>query len=936
MKSKKKTYKLILSVLIFITTQATFCQPTIQQSDSNLTWHEIQNNDFKILFPDFLEEKAQYTLNLLNHYRPIVGARYYSKPEKITITLRPDMASPNGFVTLAPRRSEWFDSKNISPIVGSLDWYHSLAIHEYRHIVQYDHLSKGNTKWGYYLFGEQFLGLLLQIVMPGWYFEGDAVWAETILSDAGRGRSPRFSARLKALITSNQFPNYDDLLAGDYEHYYPGVYVYGYFLIARAIQKYGGDFWVTLSEYAADRPWNPFTFTSSFLALTGDRFDDFYSETLQDIKSKWGIPTLDFLHNKEESYANNYFPFKVGSNIFYLKQDFNERLSFFKNDKKLIELNIDPNFSSVDFKNENFLYTKNNIHYRYLFKNYSDIYYYNVKTNKNIQITKNEKYFHPKWHPSKQLILAIHKDTKGVFSLHIVDIRGRAHASYSLQNGQAISQASWINNNSVAAIILNKDGSKQLALYQLNNKKLIFLTSRSKNNLYNITTHKDQIYFEADYKGATQIFQLDLSDEQYPIFQCTNEYVGASMPAVEKEISYIWESPQGKRIKTAPIACMPIAKTELFEVENYISSDNPSDNYHQKKPVIVQEFEQFYAKNFPKTTHRETGHLLKPHSWSILGDRGFQISALSQNELGSISIYAATGFIAEEGTPFLSGEFSYLKYYPLLNFSIDHANRNLKIVNQYASWTESKFDTKLILPYFFQYGFFSGTHLLSFGQGVIKVSDNEYQNQNKLNNEELITSSIGYSTRFVKNLTKQELISKWSYNFDLNYMNLNSNKNDLINYFGKYAFSLTTPAFSRNHGILFNFSSEIRPNNESLYQIQTSYVPTLSYTFSRGYAYEFTSKFEKLSLDYHLPLSYPKMGFRDWIYITQVYAKIFYDTTKVKNLLLNDRTLNSQGIEFIFDTNTMRKFPLSYGLRILHRDFDDQVSLEFFFANIFI
>ena len=211
-----KTIKILCLISIFTITRA-WAQPHILQSDPSIDWNQIETDNFKVIFPNYLEDKGQYALNLLEYYRPIVGEKYNSFPEKISLIIRPDIAVPNGFVTLAPRRTEWFNSTTFSPNTGSLEWLQLLAIHEYRHVVQYDHLSKGYTRYGYYAFGESFLGLLLQVVMPQWYFEGDAVWAETVLSDGGRGRSPRFSARSKALGMRDQLPSYEELLGGNYE-----------------------------------------------------------------------------------------------------------------------------------------------------------------------------------------------------------------------------------------------------------------------------------------------------------------------------------------------------------------------------------------------------------------------------------------------------------------------------------------------------------------------------------------------------------------------------------------------------------------------------------------------------------------------------------------------------------------------------------------------
>ena len=274
--------KLIVGLLFLLFSKAALSQTNYinWQSQPNIKWEQIETKRFKIVYPKYLEEKARYTLDLLEHYAPMVSDSYKIKPKKLFLVLRPEVADPNGFVTLAPRRSEWYNFTNISPHLGATEWLQTLAIHEYRHVVQYDFLNQGYTKWGYYLFGETGLSFLINIIMPGWYFEGDAVWAETMLSDGGRGRSPRFSARLKALVTSGQIPDYDALLAGDYTQNLPNLYVYGYYLITSAYQKFGKNVWKDIAKYATDRPWNPFAVYSGFYSVTRKSFQDFYNETL--------------------------------------------------------------------------------------------------------------------------------------------------------------------------------------------------------------------------------------------------------------------------------------------------------------------------------------------------------------------------------------------------------------------------------------------------------------------------------------------------------------------------------------------------------------------------------------------------------------------------------------------------------------------------------
>jgi len=100
-----KMYKLLF--LIIASTSA-FSQVNLMQDSTDIRWMELENEYFEVIYPQRAEEQAQYTMSLLNYYRTKVSATYKEKSQKISIVLRPNSADPNGFVTLTPRRSEWF------------------------------------------------------------------------------------------------------------------------------------------------------------------------------------------------------------------------------------------------------------------------------------------------------------------------------------------------------------------------------------------------------------------------------------------------------------------------------------------------------------------------------------------------------------------------------------------------------------------------------------------------------------------------------------------------------------------------------------------------------------------------------------------------------------------------------------------------------------
>jgi hypothetical protein len=927
--------KLITLLATIVFSNITYSQLNTLQSSNNLKWLEVESKNFKIVFPKYLEDKAQYTLNLLEHYRPLVSQSYQKEPKKLNLVIRPDMALPNGFVTLAPRRSEWFNHTNITPLVGSLEWFQSLAIHEYRHIVQYDFLNQGYTKWGYNLFGEGMLGLLVNMAMPTWYFEGDAVWAETTLSDAGRGRSPRFLSRLKALVTTNKLPKYDDLLAGDFTQNLPNHYVYGYFLITHAYNKFGKDVWKNIATHAADRPWNPYAMYNAFESVTGIGFDNFYNDSLAELKSRWGIfPKKDLIYKNTE-YVENIYPIKDGKNTYHLQKGLNSHWELHSKKGFIKEFNIIPSLSKVSIKKSKFLFTQNIPHWRYTFKEFSDLFIYDIKKKKLDRITNKKRLFHPQFSNNGKKILAIEYNEDDEVGLTILDLKGEILSEHSLKiHGLQFSEATWLSNNTIAAIVINEKGEKYFATYDLDSDDLNQLTSPTRNNIYNLTTAKGYLYFEADYKGKVQIFQLGSIRKK--LSKCTNEFIGAYSPFVSnsKKLSFVYESNNGRLIKEKNLKCSPLELNQLLDSKGYLGK-SPSDFFHKSRPVALKKFTKFRTKVVKSKKHSEYSGLLTPHSWSFIGTRGFQLEGTTTNNLNTLGLNAYLGSSSEESTPFGGFSFIFSKLYPIFSLHYDYAQRKSELVKgQTSEWNETIKSLNMTIPYTYSKNLWSSLNSLSISSGILTLSENDYTSNTYLNDNGILTNSINLSTSFRKRQTRKDLQPKYGLSIDLKYTDLKTIEDAKINYITQFNSSIQLPSYFENHGFNLEYTQENRPEDESLYQLQTNYVPLLGYTLSRGYNYEFTSEFKKTTFEYLLPLTYLRKGYKDWIYITRIYGKLFFDSTAYLNEELNTRTLNSKGMEFFFDTLTFRKFPLTYGLRIFNTETDNKNHGEFFLSTV--
>ena len=129
-----------------------------------------------------------------------------------------------------------------------------LAIHELAHVFQMVSLNQGFSKGMSFLFGEQFTGIVSSL-LPMWLLEGDAVFAESVLTESGRGRTPSFQKQIKALMVDNKkIYNYDKILNGSYKDFVPDNYESGYQMVTLALSRKDPQIWNKVLKFTADEP----------------------------------------------------------------------------------------------------------------------------------------------------------------------------------------------------------------------------------------------------------------------------------------------------------------------------------------------------------------------------------------------------------------------------------------------------------------------------------------------------------------------------------------------------------------------------------------------------------------------------------------------------------------------------------------------------------
>ena len=153
-----------------------------ESAPPNITWYQKKSKNFTVYFPKELDSIANYTISFLDNNINDIKIHPKDKIRRSKIILHNQNSIPNAFVTSSPRRSEFYvNAKPESPhFLHNNNWIDLLSIHEYRHLVQRE-VGHNNffNKLVFYLFGEGLSSMLIRSSAPNWYWEGDAVYAET-------------------------------------------------------------------------------------------------------------------------------------------------------------------------------------------------------------------------------------------------------------------------------------------------------------------------------------------------------------------------------------------------------------------------------------------------------------------------------------------------------------------------------------------------------------------------------------------------------------------------------------------------------------------------------------------------------------------------------------------------------------------------------------
>jgi hypothetical protein len=898
----------------------------------SLKWRQINTDTARIIFPSGLDSEAQQVAAIVHRLSRTTLPTIGHSQRKINIVLQNQTTIANGYVSLAPFRSEFqLTPEQNSFDLGSLPWQKMLAIHEYRHVQQYNNFRVGLSAGLYYLFGEGGQALGNSLAVPNWFWEGDAVYQETLVSNQGRGRLPFFFNSYRSLWAADKRYTWMKLRNGSLRDYVPDWYPMGYMLVSYGRQTYGDDFWRKVGHDAA--AFHPlfYPLQGAIHRYTGLSFARFRQDALDHFRLSLPVDSMAvadrFARTHRHFDADQEFPQFIGTDsLLYMRTTY-QRIPAFtlldlrdgKEDKiRTRAISLDNYFS---YNAGLVVYAAFETDPRWGWRDYSVIRLLDPVTGKDKKLTSRTRYFSPDISPDGSRIVTVQEATDGSCELRLLDARsGRLVKRIPNPDSLFYTYPKFYASgfSAIVTAVRNRNGEMSMALVDTASGAVRYLLPFSFQPVGYPSIRKDTIWFTASRNGQDRVYVL-AGDRIFRVGLPHGEpLTGQYEFDAGVNGGYAWNTftAVGFHLDTAAAGSLRLEPVSAADWGQPLPVQG-IDSLHRGPAHLL---DSIAAGHYAEKKYPIASHLINFHSWRpYINDPDYTLSLASENILNTLESEVFVTYNRDEQYKQVGADATYGALYPWLDAGWNYTfGRNAFYGTKKVFWNESDFNTGFSIPLNWT------RHLsytsLQFGSDIV-YNQRSYTNTNGAAVNDQGFAYIDPSVSFVhqSQQARQQVAPRLAQVVDLSYSRAVSTFQ--ANQFLASGF-LYLPGVAYTHSVLLAAAFQQR---DTLNNARFSN----NFPFSRGYTAENFYRMYRLSANYQLPLLYPEWGIGNIVYFTRVRANLYYDYTKVLDFFTNGSPYNGQfrsyGSEVYFDTSWWNQLPISFGIRysrLLDPDFE--------------
>ncbi len=912
-----------------------------------MRWRQIDTDTARIIFPASLEYQGQRVANLVHHISKNASRSIGEKHKKINIVLQNQTIVPNGYVGLAPFRSEYYIHPPQSGYIIGSNWLDLLTIHEHRHVQQFANSRRGLTNFGYAITGELGWRYLSSLSIPDWFWEGDAVVFETALSGQGRGRMPSFYNGFKSLAFNDTYYSYQKVRNGSIKDFVPNHYESGYLMVNYGREEFGNDFWKEIVHDAGKYKSLFYPFSRSLYRKSGNPSYDFYIMAMRHYNSGWNelrdAPDnyqLDQLNDvdKDGTFTTYRYPYydKEGAVIVY-KSSYKRIGAFYKVNSYGMEYLITRQGRVLDnyfsYKNGKLVWAEVGQNERWGWDVNSNIVLYDMFEYSKKKLTSSTRYFSPDLSYDGEKIVVFQSSPDLKYNLHILSSEdGSLISEVPNQNNYYFAYPKWMpGDQHVVAVARDNYGKNALVRIDPETggmEKITEFTDHQIGIPYITATH---IYFSATFSGIDNIYAIKIGQDS--IYQVTDEKIGAYNPTVNEDESKLYFTDFSSLGSDIKIMNLDQSKWKVIDIREPVQMDEY--NFISNEGEGGDITSNLESRTYETRKYSNSSKLINIHSWSFyLAEPNYEWALRSNNILNTLDMSLGVRYNRNDNEYTYFWDAAYAQLYPVLTVSANYGLRaGLNTENGVSTkveWWESKAKAGLLFPFNISSGLYTRNLNLSsrFVYTDIRFRENENVSTTDFNLKSM-ESGISFLNRRKK--ARQNIFAKNSQFISIGYSkSIDENVADQLFVDSEWTF----PGLSDNHNLVFQGSFQLEDE-------ENDYRFTDNFNYARGYNKPIYDYIYKVGSNYHFPLVYPDWGFLGILYFYRFRLNAFYDYSRAH--LINSETnaesirmYNSVGGEFIVDSRVLRMYDLTFGFRysyLLNQDpqeSDLKHSFEFF------
>jgi hypothetical protein len=936
---------LLLLTLLYPTVLRAQAPPLLNQNPPRIRWQQTLSPHFQVIYPAGYDSVAQRTTNVLETiYRP--ASRTLGKePRPIPIILQNQTTISNGFVTVGPRRSEFFTTPPQDyTLLGNLHWMDLLAVHEFRHVVQIDKANTGYSRVFSYLFGDYGLSTVFNIMLPPWFREGDAVGIETALTNGGRGRTPRFTLEFRNnLLTRGPF-SYAKATLGSYKDFVPNHYVSGYLLTTHARRQYGAQVWDKALTRTFHVPYIPFGFSRGIRKETGLRVERLYKQNMQELDSLWrqqleGLEESPVQHlptARNRVFTNYEYPqYLSDGRILAQKSGLADVMQYVILDGQTGEQRAfipgPVNESGMlSVANDVVLWSEFGFDPRWRMVNYSVLKAYDLKTGTLRQITSRSRLHAPSFSPDGNRITAIESTETDGYSILILDAQDGTVLQRlpNPENYFYLMPRFSDTGTEIVAVKLMPEG-KTITLFDLATGQARDLIPVTEDNIAHAVKAGPWVYFNSPHNGLDLVWAVHAeTGRQYNVVSRKWAAYNATVSPDGSQIAFHDYTSDGFRIATLPI-----------DTTQWVALENVTDrNVRYYEPLIEQEtggnilesIATAEPQGFPTNTYRPARNLFRIHSWMPNLDaqgRGLTLEAFSQDLLSTTVATAGVGYNANERAGSFFGQVSYQGWFPVIDAGISSTTRNTTIIREDGaisdSWRVNSLNLGVRIPLILTRSRYSESLTFDVNNSLSYVNgyDLPVRSLSIQTNGWLSAMRYGVSYRRIHKASLRDVLPPWGQTLFVRYTHTPFGGDFRGGLLATEA-NVFVPGLLRHHGVRMRGSYQYE-NTTDNYRFSSPLF------FPRGYLYTSHQHFYNGSAEYALPLFNPDWRLGRWLYIPRFTSSLFYDLGRGTTASNQQRFYDVAGIDLRMEFHVMRFFPrLEVGVRGMYKPREGQFLFQ--------